>query len=173
MDPFSEQMLLNHNACAQNLASWNSPPDPPDPPDPPEMQSSGAGHTLGSTRAGGQDDGSWHKLPQTTWCNIRQPMLYFAIQFGALDFWIFGTLWQPVATFWTEVRDPLWQPVATRDNLVAKRRENLCSSNLSDVKTLQTFDFLILYFLFCKSALAFSLTRVRGFQWMYATFTNL
>ena len=30
------------------------------------MQSSGTGHALGSTRAGGQDDGSLHKLPQTT-----------------------------------------------------------------------------------------------------------
>ena len=56
--PFSEQMLLNHNACAQNIASWNSPPDPADPPDPSEMQSSGAGHNMGSTRARGQDDGS-------------------------------------------------------------------------------------------------------------------
>ena len=46
------------------MASWNSPADPPDPPDPSEMQSSGADHTLGSTRAGGQDDGSLNKFPQ-------------------------------------------------------------------------------------------------------------
>ena len=38
--------------------SWDTPPDPPDPGNLPEMVSSGAGPTLGSTRAEGQDDGS-------------------------------------------------------------------------------------------------------------------
>ena len=59
-------MLLNHYACAQNMVSWKSSPDSPDPPDPLEMVSSRADPTLGSTRAGGQDDGSQHKLPQIT-----------------------------------------------------------------------------------------------------------
>ena len=42
----------------------NTSPDPPDPPDPPEME-----HELRlathQQRAGGQDDGSLDKLPQT------------------------------------------------------------------------------------------------------------
>ena len=62
--------LLNHYACPKNMASWNSPPDPVFSADPSEMQSSGAGHTLGSTRLGGQDDGSLHKLPQTKACHF-------------------------------------------------------------------------------------------------------
>ena len=33
---FSEQKWLKYDACAQNLASWNSPADPADPPDPPD-----------------------------------------------------------------------------------------------------------------------------------------
>ena len=65
----SEQMLLNHHACAQKQASRNSVPDPPDPPDPadpadpPETQ-----HPVRNRpwvpHAGGQDYGSLHKLPQ-------------------------------------------------------------------------------------------------------------
>ena len=51
----SEQMWPKYRACAQKQASQNSPADPPDPP---ETPSSLAGPTLGSTRAGGQDDGS-------------------------------------------------------------------------------------------------------------------
>ena len=61
LDSLSEQMCPKYRTCWQKMASWNSPADPADPP---EMQSSGAGHTLGSTRAGGHDDGSLHKLPE-------------------------------------------------------------------------------------------------------------
>ena len=47
----------------QKLASWNSSPDSPDSPDSPEIGSPGAGQTLGSTRAGSQDDGSYTLTP--------------------------------------------------------------------------------------------------------------
>ena len=70
----SEQMLLNHHACAQKQASRSSvpdpadPADPPDPPDPAETQ-----HPVRNRpwvpHAGGQDYGSLHKLPQITLCN--------------------------------------------------------------------------------------------------------
>ena len=45
---------------------------PADPPDPPEVVAASAARTLPSTRAGGQDDVSYNKLPQTTgMCYIR------------------------------------------------------------------------------------------------------
>ena len=63
---FSEQMWLKYRACAQKLTARNSEADPadlPDLPDPAETQ-----HPVQNRpwvpHAGGQDDGSLHKLPQ-------------------------------------------------------------------------------------------------------------
>ena len=54
LGPNSQQMCLNHNACAQNLASGSSPPDPPDP-----AETGPAEQNRPSIpRAEGQDDGS-------------------------------------------------------------------------------------------------------------------
>ena len=43
--PFSEQMLLKYRACAQNLASRNSPADPAEPAESPEVVSRTAART--------------------------------------------------------------------------------------------------------------------------------
>ena len=51
--------MLHLSARIGLLASADSP----DSQDSPEMGSSGAGQTLGSTRAGGQDDGSYTQTP--------------------------------------------------------------------------------------------------------------
>ena len=42
-----------------------NPSDTADPPDPPDPVSGGVVRDLASSRAGGQDDSSLHKLPQT------------------------------------------------------------------------------------------------------------
>ena len=47
------------------LTSWNSPADPADPG---KVVSASVGQNLPSTRAGGQDDVSLNKLPQTIQC---------------------------------------------------------------------------------------------------------
>ena len=64
--PFSGQKCQNPSTITNFWASGNSEPDPadpPDPPDPPETQ-----HAVQNRpwvpHAGGQDDGSLHKLPQ-------------------------------------------------------------------------------------------------------------
>ena len=44
---------------------WCTPADPADPPDPAKVVSATAARSLPSTRAGGQDDVSYNKLPQT------------------------------------------------------------------------------------------------------------
>ena len=66
LGPNSQQMCLNHYACAQNLASGNSPPDPADPADPLYLPETGPAEQNRPSipRAGGQDDGSLPKLPQ-------------------------------------------------------------------------------------------------------------
>ena len=46
--------------------SWPDPADPADPPDPADQVSLSAARSLPSTRAGGQDDVSFNKLPQIT-----------------------------------------------------------------------------------------------------------
>ena len=53
----SEQMCLKYRACAENLASRNSPPDPADPADLPETDPAEQTRPY-VPRAGGQDDGS-------------------------------------------------------------------------------------------------------------------
>ena len=58
----SEQMGRISAACAQNIASRNSPGDPGDPPDPGdpgEVVARSAVRSPTSTRAGGQDDVSF------------------------------------------------------------------------------------------------------------------
>ena len=69
-------MCLKYHACAQNLASGSSPPDPPDPPDPPEVSHSRQNRPW-VPHAGGQDDGSLHKLPQTNG-SPRRPEWYWS-----------------------------------------------------------------------------------------------
>ena len=55
--PNSQQMCLKYHACAQNLASGNSPADPPDPADLPETGPAEQNRPS-IPRAGVQDDGS-------------------------------------------------------------------------------------------------------------------
>ena len=62
----SEQMCFKYSACAQNLASRSSSPDSADSAAIPGNGPRRAVPDLGSTRAGGKDDGSLHKLPQIT-----------------------------------------------------------------------------------------------------------
>ena len=61
--PLSEQMLLKHRACAQNLASRNSAGAPGAPGSSPDQVSSTAARDLPSTRAGGQKDVSSKQTP--------------------------------------------------------------------------------------------------------------
>ena len=59
-------MCLKYRACAENLASRNSPADPADPPDPAETGPAEQNRPY-VPRAGGQDDGSLPKLPQISY----------------------------------------------------------------------------------------------------------
>ncbi len=61
----SEVRVTKYGKTQLKCMIWNSSADPPDPPDPAEVVSRSAARTPPSTRAGGQDDVSLHKLPQT------------------------------------------------------------------------------------------------------------
>ena len=63
----SEHLALKSAACRQNMTSRGSSADSADSALSPGFRGNGpsqAGPDLGSTRAGGKDDGSLHKLPQ-------------------------------------------------------------------------------------------------------------
>ena len=64
-ESFSELLALKSAACAQKKASRSSHPDLPDLPDLPKTQHP-AQNRPWVPHAGGQDDGSLHKLPQIT-----------------------------------------------------------------------------------------------------------
>ena len=71
-DQFPTQKCQNHCFYNCKWCSWNSNPAYPEFPEFPERESSRAAPTLGSTRAGGHDDGSEHKLPQMN-VSMRHP----------------------------------------------------------------------------------------------------
>ena len=62
-------LMLKHNACAQNMASWNSSPESAesaDPRNPRKWCQEVLSRPLLPRAPVGQDDGSLSKLPQTT-----------------------------------------------------------------------------------------------------------
>ena len=72
---FSGQKCQNHCTVVHFVASRNSEPDPPDPPDPADPADPAETQHFRQNRpwvphAGGQDDGSLHKLPNYNMCNI-------------------------------------------------------------------------------------------------------
>ena len=71
-------MCLKYRACAENLASRNSLPDLPDPADPADPAETGPAEQNRPyvPRAGGQDDGSLHKLPQIIHIPPPSPLFF-------------------------------------------------------------------------------------------------
>ena len=67
--PFSSQIYQNHGTVVNFVASRNSEADLPDPADPAETQD-GMQNRPWVSHAGGQDDGSLHKLPQIIIPNV-------------------------------------------------------------------------------------------------------
>ena len=67
---FSEEMCQNHCSVVQKQGSRNSAADPADPADPAEMGTA-AQNRPWVPHAGGQDDGSLNKLPQTIFLCLK------------------------------------------------------------------------------------------------------